>query len=315
MSFHGGSSFSSNVSKSPAWISLGFSKQFASRSKPYGMSVMGRKIVLHRDTMSDELLASSDVCPHRAASLSHNGLVMDGKLKCLYHGHCISPEYAIVEKDGVVWLNWTGRRAAMSDSVQPPTFLQHINPEMRTISYSLKAPVNAMLMVENLLDYVHLSQGNVHRFAIVDRETTIENLESTSVVYKYPPLAGDSLLMTVKNSFVPDAPFTTSLEFCFQDVRTGKDLPRLFLWFSIVPHDAQTSTFNLRISRGMLRWPVWDILFKLLDVLPLAEDVDVVRHVSPCHSQNILTEGDVFLKQYRHHVQTQYPDITRYFTN
>ena len=283
----------------PQWISLGASKKFSS-IKPKQVEVVGSKLAVYRSEESGQLMAQSDACPHRGASLSRSGKVYGDCIRCCYHGHPIHSVYDIREQDGMAWLNHNGRKG-VTDELEPPTFPQHADPALRTISYSIaNVPVNAVLMTENLLDYEHLANGGVHKVAIVDRETTLDNLQHGSVEYKYKPLSNGRLGLTLRNSYEPTAPFTTSLDFQFTDLKTGKQLPGLYLWFSVQPHTQGTSTIHLKISRGMLRSPVFDWLFKLIDALPLVEDISVVSNCDRREwEHNVLTPSDVFVTQWR----------------
>lgn len=56
----------------------------AKEMKPFATRLWGEPIVVYRDTQG-ELVAMSDVCPHRSVPLSM-GKVEDGTLTCMYHG-------------------------------------------------------------------------------------------------------------------------------------------------------------------------------------------------------------------------------------
>lgn len=75
-------------------------------TKPFATRLWGEPLVIYRDT-EGELVAMSDVCPHRSAPLSM-GKVENGKLTCMYHGwqfgaegKCVDvPTLHTVDEDG-----------------------------------------------------------------------------------------------------------------------------------------------------------------------------------------------------------------------
>ena len=129
--------------------------------------------------------------------------------------------------------------------------------------------------------------------------------------YRYTSPSFD---LTIENEY--HIPFTTSLRFKFTDKKTGQAIPPLLLWFSLTPLDAGRCELNLRISRASFTWMPWitDAVFKLIDELPLFEDVEIVQTVDPAAwSANRLTPGDAFVKAYRGAMETHCPFLLRDF--
>ena len=104
------------------WHPVAESKD-VSEDRPFGATVLDQRVVLFRS--AGRVVAASDVCPHRGASLTL-GTVENGVLACPYHGHrfegsgrCVlvpaSPDQRIptklalrrfeaVERHGLVWI-------------------------------------------------------------------------------------------------------------------------------------------------------------------------------------------------------------------
>ena len=70
--------------------------EFLDPSRPHGMQLLGKDIVLWRDN-SGKWNCFADVCPHRLVPLSEGRIESDGNLLCAYHawrfnseGKCVS---------------------------------------------------------------------------------------------------------------------------------------------------------------------------------------------------------------------------------
>ena len=118
--------------------------------------------------------------------------------------------------------------------------------------------------------------------------------------------------LTIDNEY--HVPFTTSLRFIFRNRETGDRLPPLLLWFSIAPMEDARVALHLRVSRGALKSPLADWLFKLIDELPLLEDATVVASVDPAQwSANRLEAGDEFVAAYRKAMRDNFPEILEWY--
>ena len=84
--------------------------------RPYGAIVLGRKIVLWRDS-ADEIRCIQDFCPHRGAPLSY-GEVHDGNIGCRYHGVIVDGTGTVQQVPAMPDCPMEGRKALRAYSVQ-----------------------------------------------------------------------------------------------------------------------------------------------------------------------------------------------------
>jgi vanillate O-demethylase monooxygenase subunit len=139
---------------------------------PLQGDLLGRKIVLWRSPEAGKLVALSDICPHRGASLS-KGTVRSGDLICPYHGlvfdhlgECVDGPRFLVDRErayfvgqircfeqwGIVWASAAaGKRWAAEGLVGYEHIRYVIVDEVRT---------NAFNIIENNFDTLHF--GFVH---------------------------------------------------------------------------------------------------------------------------------------------------------
>ena len=139
---------------------------------PQQVTLLDEKIVLVR--MDGKLVALADRCAHRGAALS-NGMVVEGKLECPYHGwrydvdgkcakiparnelvEVMKPKvksYRVTEACGMVWL-------CIDDNPRfaPPTFPEFEDSSFRTI----RGPVydwetSTPRRLENFVDFSHFA--------------------------------------------------------------------------------------------------------------------------------------------------------------
>lgn len=302
--------------KRPHWVLLGFDRALRTGRRVSGTDVHDTKLAIYRTEADRELRVALDACPHRGASLSCGGAVRGECAVCPYHSRHIGvgshPErffdYAV--QDGLVWLDYASHGQAAAPHSPPPAYPEHSDPALRTIEYTKVIDVNPVLMAENTLDWQHLS--SVHRVHFVqgNPEVTIRSKGAHGwAEYAY---RSDVFDLTIDNEY--HVPFTTSLRFRFRNRETGQDLPPLLLWFSITPRAAGRVALHLRVSRGALKSPLADWLFKLVDELPLLEDVAVVAAVDPLQwSGNRLDPGDEFVGAYRDAMAENFPEVLEWY--
>ena len=82
---------------------------------PFGMQVLGRKIVLWRD-QAGKAHALEDYCPHRGAPLSR-GEVHEGNIACRYHGITLDGNGTILRVPAMPECILEGRQATESYAV------------------------------------------------------------------------------------------------------------------------------------------------------------------------------------------------------
>lgn len=300
--------------KRPHWVLLGFKDKLAARGISQAQ-VHDTKLAVFRTADDDrELRVALDACPHRGASLSCGGAVRGRCVVCPYHSRAIGdaayPErffdYAV--QDGLVWLDYASN--LLTQHHPPPAYPEHADQGLRTFGYTKTLAVNPVLMAENTLDWQHLA--SVHRVHFIEGnpEVTIRSKGAHGwAEYRYQ---SDLFDLVIDNEY--HIPFTTSLRFRFTNKETGERLPPLLLWFSITPQAEGRVALHLRVSRGALKSPLADWLFKLIDELPLLEDALVVAGVDPLEwSRNKLDAGDEFVAAYRAAMNDAFPELLQWY--
>lgn len=136
-------------------------------------TLLGEPVLLYRDQQG-RVVALEDRCCHRAAPLSR-GRKEGDCVRCLYHGMKFDPQgvcvdipgqsvipdkarvktYPVVERDRFVWI-WMGEPAdAHLDDILD--FFWHTSPDWRMKPGYIHYRANYQLIVDNLLDFSHLS--------------------------------------------------------------------------------------------------------------------------------------------------------------
>jgi phenylpropionate dioxygenase-like ring-hydroxylating dioxygenase large terminal subunit len=136
-------------------------------------TLLGEPVVFYRDS-AGRVVALADKCPHRAAPLSM-GRKEGDSVRCMYHGllfnprgqcteipgqeriaaqHCVK-SYPVVERDRFIWI-WMGD-PAQADESQILDFHWHQHPEWRMKPGYIHYQAHYQLVVDNLLDFSHLS--------------------------------------------------------------------------------------------------------------------------------------------------------------
>ena len=302
--------------KSPShWVLLGKASALrgATYRKPVKVSVHDRDLVLWQAPDTAELFAMDDACPHRGASLS-KGKAEGSCVVCPYHNKRIragNGGYPIRVTGDNAWLDWQGAEAMglPPDELAYPEFSM---PGYRTIAYHKDLEgINPVLMTENTLDWNHLAY--VHRVHFVEGDpivTVTKRGLSGMAEYVYDTPPSSALDLTIENEY--HAPFTSSLRFRFSDKKTGRGYPPLLLWFSLTPTKAGSVRLHLRIARGVLTAApcITDALFRLIDELPLFEDIDLVRDIdASTWAANRLTPQDEFVATYRDAMVSIFPGL------
>ncbi len=168
------------------WYTAIWSEELA--DKPVARTILGEEVVLFRG-QNGKAAALEDRCCHRAAPLSL-GAVAGDNLRCGYHGLIFDTEgrcvlipgqdsipasarvrsYPIVERWNVVWI-WMGD-PALADAGRIVELPWLDSPEWAATPSYLHLKVNAQLLVDNLLDYTHVSYLHANTIAGDPREAT-----------------------------------------------------------------------------------------------------------------------------------------------
>ena len=139
----------------------------------FARTILGQPLLLYR-AANGRIVAMDDRCCHRAAPLSL-GRKEGDCVRCLYHGlkfdaqgACIEMPgqerippaarvraYPAVERDRFVWV-WMGE-PEHADPAAIPDFFWHDHPQWRMRPGYLHYQASYQLVVDNLLDFAHLS--------------------------------------------------------------------------------------------------------------------------------------------------------------
>ena len=139
----------------------------------FARQLLGKPLVFWRKA-DGSVVALDDRCCHRAAPLSI-GRKEGDCVRCLYHGlkfdasgTCVQMpgqdrippnacvrSYPVVERDRFVWI-WMGAAAA-ADATRIPGFFWHDSPDWRMKPGYIHYRAHYQLVVDNLLDFAHLS--------------------------------------------------------------------------------------------------------------------------------------------------------------
>jgi phenylpropionate dioxygenase-like ring-hydroxylating dioxygenase large terminal subunit len=169
-----------------AWYNASWSKDLT--IEPVALTILGDDIVLYRGA-SGAAAALEDRCCHRAAPLSRGKVVGDA-LQCGYHGlkfdaagSCIEVpvqsnippgakvrSYPVIEKYAVAWI-WMGD-PALADEAKITHLPWLDSPDWKLAPGYLHLDCNGQLLVDNLLDFSHVSYLHPGTLAGDPREAT-----------------------------------------------------------------------------------------------------------------------------------------------
>lgn len=155
-----------------AWYVAAWDHEIAADAL-FARTLLGKPLVFFR-TSDGGVVALDDRCCHRAAPLSIGRKEGDA-VRCLYHGlkfdaagRCIEMpgqdrippmacvrRYPVVERDRFVWV-WMGD-ADRADPATIPSFFWHDSPDWRMKPGYIHYQAHYQLVVDNLLDFAHLS--------------------------------------------------------------------------------------------------------------------------------------------------------------
>lgn len=151
------------------WYCAGWSDEFF--NLPVARTLLDEKLVFWRP-VSGEIIALSNLCPHRFAPM-HKGVVHEDGLACPYHGlrfgtdgRCIHnphgeiippalrlKHYPVVERHKIAWI-WMGD-PALIDAATIPDFHSHDSPDYVTVGGHIAVNGAYQLVADNLLDLSH----------------------------------------------------------------------------------------------------------------------------------------------------------------
>lgn len=155
-----------------SWYVAAWSHE-VSADQLFARTLLGEPVLLHRGA-DGRIIALKDQCCHRAAPLSI-GRKEGDCVRCLYHGmkfdadgRCVEipgqdlisanarvRKYPAVERDRFIWL-WMGD-PQKADESQILDFFWHDSPDWRMKPGYIHYQASYQLVVDNLLDFSHLS--------------------------------------------------------------------------------------------------------------------------------------------------------------
>jgi hypothetical protein len=310
--------FVPNSTRRPHWVLLGRASEFG--RTPRLLDVHGQRLIAFRGA-DGRVMGLPDACPHRGASLSTGGVVnRQDCVVCPYHGRAVPGGaragglVTYTDAAGDAWLDF-GTKLVSQAFAPPPPPPEFTDQDYRVVAYAKDLPgVNPVILTENTLDHAHLFHVHAVHFVPGPPKVTLKtNSAPGSGLATYEWAPSGRYQLTIENEF--HVPFTTSLRFLVTDTQTGKRSPALVLWFTAAP-TGDGVRLHLRIARAVLTCPAFDGLFKLVDELPLAEDVAIVRTVDArAWGTNALTPDDAFVAQYRAEMTRDYPDVLRHYVH
>ncbi|NWK96213.1 Rieske (2Fe-2S) protein [Sphingobium lactosutens] len=177
------------------WYVAAWSKDVSDGLLP--VKIIGQPVVLYR-LASGEAIALEDRCVHRLAPLSCGKREGDD-LRCMYHGLRFAPDgrcveipgqdiippiarvyrYPVTEKGGWVWI-WPGD-PQLADAGLVPDVIGPGNPDWKIITSQIDYDAHADLVIDNLLDFSHLTYVHANSFAAdkqwAEKRPKVERIE------------------------------------------------------------------------------------------------------------------------------------------
>lgn len=166
--------------------------------EPFGTVIAGENIVLYRDTKNN-VIAMSDLCPHRLAPMSV-GQIEGDEIRCMYHGikfdsdgvcneipgqdnipktFCIA-KYAVKEFHEWIWI-WIGDQEKADESLLPNISF-HDPANFNVKKNQLEMNGNYELMNDNTCDLSHVAFVHRNTFKKVGDEDWAEKKPVTTLL-------------------------------------------------------------------------------------------------------------------------------------
>ena len=265
-------------------------------TKPLGAKRFGREMVFWRNPKG-EVIAQSDLCPHRGARLS-SGSVVDGCIQCPFHGFLFAedgactkvpahPErriprslktktWAVREAHGFVWM-WVDETCEPASDLR---FFEDLDETWSVGGFEKTWNTHFTRCVENQLDYTHIAfvhEKTIGRFAgeLVDFEVASNLDEATEGA------APEPAWIRFGESAGPDA----GIEWREPNIWINRITPTMQITVAFVPVDDTTTKLYLRnwqkqVTLPGLAW-LWQQLSGWLNRKILEEDRAVVEDQLP----------------------------------
>jgi phenylpropionate dioxygenase-like ring-hydroxylating dioxygenase large terminal subunit len=298
------------------------------RGKPIGVTRLGEKLVLWRDSHG-AVTCQRDFCPHRGVALSA-GTLQGDCIICPFHGFQYDPSgrcklipangqtaptpkvmhvysYPTQEAHGFIWIFW-GEPAG---ELPPLPWFENLEDDFPYLTYPYHWKTHYSRAIENQLDVVHLPF--VHH-------NTIGRGNRTVVDGPVATLEGDLLRLWVTNrqedgtpairaSALPVPNRAPFLYFRFPNIWENNIAPDFRVMVAFAPVDEGNTILYLRVYQRFIRIPIlreltlWMNLFASIFIA--RQDRVVVETQRPLRSDLHVPEqpipGDAPIILYRKH--------------
>lgn len=284
----------------------------------------GFPLCITREKDSNDIIATSDICVHRAASLSRGKVLPNGCVQCPYHGWEFKrgmiqtipgcpenkmnfgvPRFPVQEINDDVFIcptydmNSNSGKPALNDIYVPQ---EAYDSTFRKVSGRRHIKRPHSLITENVLDMMHVSfvHSFGNRLSPVPFEIQyidIDEMAGKTVFYytagasSMSALFGNAKFVKVENEYyLPDT--TVTRVFANDIVKT--------IVTHAYPVGKNESIFHYDLYRNFLENPVFDSLFRYQMDMTLDEDVSVLNSVYDAHQKGFMnTKFDVTQLKYR----------------
>ncbi len=308
------------------WYVILESNQLRRKNKPLGVTRLGEKLVLWRDSKK-EVHCLYDRCCHRGAALSI-GKIIDNKIQCPFHGleynssgRCtVIPansvlakvpsrfkvkSYHVEEKHGFIWIWWGEKLEKYPDL---PWF-EDLTDSFHYYTIKDHWHAHYSRVIENQLDIVHLPF--VHHNSIgrggktVVEGPIVEISDSYETVYFMNRTENGSLPKPMKEIKKPNT--IPLLHFKFPHIWQNRLSAQGRILVAFTPIDDENTLVYARFCQNFIKIPILKHLVswigKLSSIIILHQDRRVVETQTPKPSQlkgdELLFQGDLPIIYYR----------------
>lgn len=249
------------------------------RDRPVGVTRMGQKLVLWRDSQG-QAVCQRDKCAHRGAALS-KGKVVGNCVECPFHGlqydatgrcqvipangkNAPVPErfriqtYPTREAWGLIWLWWGGPR----EDLPPLPFFEDLDESFHYATLRDHWPVHYSRAIENQLDVSHLPfvhHNTIGRGGRTLVDGPLARLEDNRLlVWVYNRTDDGTPPRKPRDIPQPDRP--AMLHFHFPNVWQNRISDRVRIALAFAPIDEANTMLYLRFYHRFLTVPILRVM-------------------------------------------------------
>lgn len=318
----------------PLWYPL-LPYDLLSTQRIHKITIGSEPFVCYRS--DDRYIVHSDICPHQGASLAKGWVNRDGNIQCPYHGFeftdgvfskipdpsknlkpfrskiCL-PSFPSTLSGGNLYV------LPFTNHSHPPLFFppEETDPAFSKVSGVRHIDTDAHLVVENLLDMLHISY--VHSFG-----SRLTPLASDIKYKRTSPTSGKTTFCytandnTISNRWGGSAQVIVENEFhlpttTITRVFAGNNLIKTVFTQTLPTGPGQCVLF-WNVYRNFWRDPtvnlfsmMGDVLLRFLMEKTINEDVSILQNVYPNQKNTLITKYDVTIQEFRRCYAT-YPTL------